>query len=701
MEKIPLILCLVVCTFAIAISAVADAARAQGESLIVYLTMDENSGSIARDSSAYGNNGNLINFDFNATSEWITDCKLGSCLNFDGVNDYVEISDSPSLDVGNFLTMEAWIYPKQLKQASIISRKSSGGTVRYGIIMSADSRLSSFLGLTGGDLYSSVVRAIDANQWHHVALTWNGSHALLYLNGVVADVETGSGGVIAGNRPVFVGSDNGTSNYFNGIIDEVKIYNRTLSSEEIKSDYDRGHVQLNSIYGAVKDNNGTALQTTIVLYNTGTDTVNVSGATENDGTYNLQAKSGSYDIQYNIPNSAFSNLYIKMLSMSVNSDLLDQISYVSVQDPSRLSFATNNPKDIVFQIYSEKKPERVSADGVLLTEVTSMPSLFSLAVDTWFYDSSGKILYVRIYPEKELSWLRDLRGFGLWSYGALEMNAENLTLADYQQMKSWGFNSVSSGLKIGRLFQTDSANWKSKFDKVKQNIEYANQAGLKFLLGPGTSEPQYTDWFKHDDLFKPEYQELFYQIHEAIYRNITSKYPNVIQVILYVPFHQEDANESHYELYEKIIVPNTIQRLRNIGYKGSIGIVWMHADSDVKDLTNDTNVFYIYHNYQPMEVTHQNGTYYGNKEALRERDLKAYNFRETTGKNVLCNEWGVSWRASGTLREDQLNWVRDMKSVHEEYSIPNTYWDYGYVDDFGVLNADKTPTPIVDIIKQS
>jgi len=697
MEKTLLILCLVACTFAITISAVADVARAQDTSLILYLPMDDNSGSVARDGSAYGNNGNLINFDFNTASGWTADCKLGYCLNFDGVNDYVEISDSPSLDVGNFLTMEAWVYPKQLKQASFVSRKSLGGTVRYGIGMSADGRLSSFLGLTGGNLYSSVVRAIDANQWHHVALTWNGSHALLYLNGIEVNIRAGSGSVLPGNRPVFIGSDNGTSSYFNGTIDEVKIYNRTLSSEEIKSDYDRGHVQLNSIYGAVKDNNGNALQATIALYNSGIDTVNVSGATESNGTYNLQTKSGSYDIQYNVPNPVFSNLYIKMLSMNVSSNLLDQISYVSAQDPNRLSFMTNNPKDIIFQIYSEKKPERVSADGALLTEV---PSVASLAIDTWFYDSSGKILYVRIYPSKELSWLRDLRGFGLWGYGTLEMAQETLTLADYQQMKSWGFNIVSSGISISRNFQPNSANWvQSKFDKIKQNIEYANQAGLKFLLGPHPSE--YAEWFKHDDLFKPEYQELFYQVHEAIYRNITSKYPNVIQIILNVPFHKEDVNESHYNLYEKIIVPNTIQRLRNIGYKGPIGIVWMHADLDAKDLTNDTNVFYIYHNYQPMEVSHQNATYYGNKEFLREKDLKAYNFRETTGKNVLCKEWGINWRASGTLREDQLNWVRDMKSIHEEYNIPNTYWAYSYLGDFGVMNADKTPTPIVDIIKQS
>jgi hypothetical protein len=340
-------------------------------------------------------------------------------------------------------------------------------------------------------------------------------------------------------------------------------------------------------------------------------------------------------------------------------------------------------------------------DPVIRTGTVQIPGMITM--DGYTVMLLQKPEYWKV-EEQDLSWFRDLRGFGLWAYGTLEMEQETLTQADYNQMKSWGFNTVSSSIKISRVFQPDSAEWvPEKLESIRKHVEYANNAGMKIILAPSTSEPSYADdWFKHGDLHESDKQELFYQIHESIYDDLTNQYPNVIQSVLYFPFHQQDSvSTSDRSIYEDVIVPNTIDRLRREGYYGVIGITWVHAVVDAKELTDDPNVFYAYTNYEPSSVSHQGGTYDGDTIPLRERDTAAYNFRQSTNNEVFCFEWGVKWRDSSELRDDQIQYVSNMKVIHEEYDIPNAYWSYGSVDTFGVLNTDKTPTQIVDAIKPS
>jgi hypothetical protein len=75
---------------------------------------------------------------------------------------------------------------------------------------------------------------LPANQWSHVAVTYNGSSMQLYVNGsAVGSPTTISGTINSGSNTLWIGGNNAAGEYFQGRIDEMRIYNRALSSSEV------------------------------------------------------------------------------------------------------------------------------------------------------------------------------------------------------------------------------------------------------------------------------------------------------------------------------------------------------------------------------------------------------------------------------------------------------------------------------------
>jgi hypothetical protein len=209
-------------------------------SLVGYWKLDEGSDITTRDSSGNFNEGTLINFDFNENSDWTIDCKSGSCLKFDGVNDYVEIPHSSSFDL-NQLTIELWIKtPTSMGQTwRNVFSKSVGGR-DYGLWMHSSSPYEKVDGLHQSSTVfgASLVylpEPYEPNSWHHVVVTidTSGLHKY-YSDGEFVDQYQGTPGTANRNSPVWIGR---SDNYWNGIIDEVRLYNRALSEQEIKERY--------------------------------------------------------------------------------------------------------------------------------------------------------------------------------------------------------------------------------------------------------------------------------------------------------------------------------------------------------------------------------------------------------------------------------------------------------------------------------
>ncbi|MBI2547597.1 MAG: LamG domain-containing protein [Candidatus Aenigmarchaeota archaeon] len=198
-----------------------------------YWKFDEAGGTVAKDSSGYQNNGTLTNFDFNSSSGWFngTNCKSGSCLKFDGLDDYVSITGgTTNLPIGTTpRTVAAWVNTTMSGLGEIVSygNTATGEAFTVGV-----SGAAIFVSSWGSPQYT-VTATVNDGKWHHVLVTFDGTSASTYLDGVLLDtrgfsINTGSGTANIGTRI-------SPTEYFNGTIDDVRIYNKTLTTAEIAS----------------------------------------------------------------------------------------------------------------------------------------------------------------------------------------------------------------------------------------------------------------------------------------------------------------------------------------------------------------------------------------------------------------------------------------------------------------------------------
>ncbi|MEK6907613.1 MAG: LamG-like jellyroll fold domain-containing protein, partial [Nanoarchaeota archaeon] len=157
---------------------------------------------------------------------------------FDGVNDYINVTATsrPSLNMtGNKITLEAWINLKSYNaggtntdKASIIQKTGS----YYMTINTSNGRLASlFNGVTSEHENSN--SNVSLNVWNHVAITYDGSNIRWYINGSLDKTASFSGNIGKDERDVVIGGEPDFGRFLNGSITQVRIYNRSLSANQI------------------------------------------------------------------------------------------------------------------------------------------------------------------------------------------------------------------------------------------------------------------------------------------------------------------------------------------------------------------------------------------------------------------------------------------------------------------------------------
>ncbi len=194
--------------------------------LIADWNLNEGSGSTVSDPISN------INGEVHGAS-WVSGVQ-GSCLSFNGESDYVEISNSSNLDFDNELTISAWAKTREYKEAKIAQKGDWDG---HGIGGTKWGGWKGHIRLTNNQ--STSIESEDGrpilNEWYHIALTYNGSILKLYINGQLSATKSVSGQLKINNRNASIGSDNGAQKFFNGLIDEVKFYNKALSHTEVQA----------------------------------------------------------------------------------------------------------------------------------------------------------------------------------------------------------------------------------------------------------------------------------------------------------------------------------------------------------------------------------------------------------------------------------------------------------------------------------
>ena len=212
--------------------------------LVGYWKLDEGSGTTAADSSGFGNTGTLYN-----GPTWV-DGMHGKGLSFDGATNFVQVEDSASLDMTTQISIEGWVYPRALVDSSgydshIISKCDlSDGTHRYNIGTHRSGKwfYNAYTGVEGTGLRLSNA-AVSLNKWTYLAMTYDGSAIDLYIDGLLDSSYAQSGPILTTTAPLGIGSKQTgayggpvKAAFFNGIIDEVRIYNKALSQQEIQTD---------------------------------------------------------------------------------------------------------------------------------------------------------------------------------------------------------------------------------------------------------------------------------------------------------------------------------------------------------------------------------------------------------------------------------------------------------------------------------
>ncbi|HUJ09103.1 MAG TPA: LamG-like jellyroll fold domain-containing protein [Verrucomicrobiae bacterium] len=198
--------------------------------LLANWAFDEASGSIAYDSSGNSNTGVVSGSSWSWTSGM-----FGSAIHFGGY-DQVAVPNSASLNPVQGITVSAWVNADNWYNYPRILEKGSSDN-QYGLFVNPSGQLVFLVsGVTNGTV---VATPPSAGAWHHIAGTYDGSLISLYIDGQVAAQQAASGQVPVTTDPLAVGFRPGASifYYFQGTIDDVRIYGSALSGSQIGQQY--------------------------------------------------------------------------------------------------------------------------------------------------------------------------------------------------------------------------------------------------------------------------------------------------------------------------------------------------------------------------------------------------------------------------------------------------------------------------------
>ncbi len=206
-----------------------------GDGLVAAYNFEEASGAAVVDASGQGNHGTISGAARTSAG------KFGWALSFDGVDDWVTVNDSNSLDLTNSMTLMAWVYPTDTMSGwrAVVNKEQPGGFgAAYYLAANSDLNQPEVAVYTASwnKLYGGP--ALSANQWVHLAGTYDGTTLRLYVNGTQVSSQPQAGGIDVTNGVLRIGGNSYWGEFFKGLIDEIRVYNRALSATEILTEVD-------------------------------------------------------------------------------------------------------------------------------------------------------------------------------------------------------------------------------------------------------------------------------------------------------------------------------------------------------------------------------------------------------------------------------------------------------------------------------
>ena len=205
--------------------------------MVASYAFDEGGGTTLSDGSGKLNTGTIV---APSAPTW-TIGRHGTALQFDGLNDWVTVPDSSSLDLTTGMTIEAWVYPTLVQDWHTVVFKEQTGDLVYGLYANDRDRS----GPQGQVFTGGAAKLVDGpsrlpvNTWSHLATTYNGSTLALYVNGTVVASSVVTGNILTSTGALRIGGNNVAAEWFKGRLDDVRIYNRALTPAELTADMNK------------------------------------------------------------------------------------------------------------------------------------------------------------------------------------------------------------------------------------------------------------------------------------------------------------------------------------------------------------------------------------------------------------------------------------------------------------------------------
>ena len=199
----------------------------------LYVPFNEGVGSIAKDYSQYGNHAQLTDV------EWSPDGFNGAGK-FNGSSSYGDCGNNASLNTTDAITIEAWVKPNAFGTSTTTILKNQGSApTRFPFVIGS---WSDWGNNWGAGFYDGSWHTVDIGSlisteiWHYTIFTYNGVNLKIYVDGILKDNLNYVGSLPVSTGSLGIGAFAGSDRYFNGTIDNIRIYNRALSAPQILAD---------------------------------------------------------------------------------------------------------------------------------------------------------------------------------------------------------------------------------------------------------------------------------------------------------------------------------------------------------------------------------------------------------------------------------------------------------------------------------
>ena len=205
--------------------------------------MNEGEGTTAYDSSGNGNHGTLTNMD--PPNDWV-DGKFEKALDFDG-SDWVNVPYNSLMDkITQGISVSVWVKPtNDTVNQWIVSRDDYSSNRLWNLMFQNTNKVGFRVWTSTGNSAAFNNVNLDLGTWQHFLGTWDGSNVRLYKNGILVAGPTARDGTLLTSSSIGLGiaRDLGTvEGYFQGQIDDVRVYNYALTAEQVKQVMNEGSV---------------------------------------------------------------------------------------------------------------------------------------------------------------------------------------------------------------------------------------------------------------------------------------------------------------------------------------------------------------------------------------------------------------------------------------------------------------------------